>query len=421
MKKMLFGIVAVGLLSSCNQIQGWFGSNSKSDSLQLKTENQYRAKLARDESITKENAYSDLFLDSITVENFIRQKNYAGDKADLIREFYWVRNNQFAWFTSNGLTEQARGLWSLYASEKEQHKDDPARAIKERMDSLIQNDSSIAFLTGDTSLAQTELTLTAQLVQLADESKTVINKENFYWLVPRKKMDAMQLADSLLNKQSDSSAWKNNQQYIALKKSLQLFYNSAKNGGWQMIPSGNGLNKGTKSPTIVLLKKRLAATGDYPVGDTSNVFTDSLVTAIKNVQQQFGFMPTGVVDDSLIQELNVPAQERVQQILVNMNRALWLPPQNDSTWILVNIPSLQLEVYRDTAKVMEMPVIVGKEGTGTMVFTGSINQIVFNPYWHIPASIVKNEIKPEMDKDPNYLKKKHMEIVKQDDSLPQIR
>ncbi|RYF82880.1 MAG: hypothetical protein EON98_10895 [Chitinophagaceae bacterium] len=70
---------------------------------------------------------------------------------------------------------------------------------------------------------------------------------------------------------------------------------------------------------------------------------------------------------------------------------------------------------------MEMPVIVGKEGTGTMAFSDEITKIVFNPYWNIPESIVKNEIMPAMKADPSYLKKKNMEIVKQNDSVPQIR
>ncbi|HET7898782.1 MAG TPA: L,D-transpeptidase family protein, partial [Flavisolibacter sp.] len=182
-----------------------------------------------------------------------------------------------------------------------------------------------------------------------------------------------------------------------------------------------GLHKGAKSPAVTALKKRLAATGDYPTVDTSNLFTDSLATAIRQVQEQFGLKATGQVTDSLVNELNVPAEQRVQQILVNMNRVLWMPQTSDSTGIMVNIPSQELTVYRDTATVMRLPVIVGKEGTGTMAFHDQITQVVFSPYWNIPESVVQREIKPAMDKDPHYLEKNHMEIVKQDDSLPQIR
>jgi murein L,D-transpeptidase YcbB/YkuD len=231
----------------------------------------------------------------------------------------------------------------------------------------------------------------------------------------------VQLADSLLNKQKDSSLWQGNVQYAALKQSLRLYYDAAKNNSWPTLASATGLRKGAKSPAVKTLKKRLAATGDYPASDTSAVFSDSLVTAVKAVQEQFGLLPSGQVNDSLVQELNVPAAQRMQQILVNMNRVLWMPQKHDSIEISVNIPSLELVVYRDTAAVMKMPVIVGKEGTGTMAFRDQLTQVVFSPYWNIPQSVVQREIKPQMNKDPNYLKKKNMEIVKQDDSLPQIR
>jgi murein L,D-transpeptidase YcbB/YkuD len=145
------------------------------------------------------------------------------------------------------------------------------------------------------------------------------------------------------------------------------------------------------------------------------------MVAIRSVQEQYGFRPTGQLTDSLVRELNVPAQERTQQILVNMNRTMWMPPKKDNNEISVNIPSLELVVYSDTGRVMTMPVIVGKEGTGTMAFRDQITQVVFSPYWNIPESVVQREIKPAMEKDPAYLKKRNMEIVKQDDSLPQIR
>jgi murein L,D-transpeptidase YcbB/YkuD len=88
---------------------------------------------------------------------------------------------------------------------------------------------------------------------------------------------------------------------------------------------------------------------------------------------------------------------------------------------MVNIPSYMLYAYEGSNKVMEMPVVVGKEGNNTVMFSGEINQLVFNPTWTIPQSIVQNEIMPKMKSDPNYLKKNNMEIVKQNDSIPTIR
>jgi len=419
MKKMLIGIAALAVLNSCTQVAGWFGKNSDSTSGKHLDSSSYAA-YGRDMSITEANAYSDLFLDSNAVESFIQKEKLNDSSATAMRNFYRVRNYQYAWFTSDGPTEQARGLWSLYASEGDSTSKDPANDIKKRMDTLLQHDS-ITVAKNDSSFVQTELTLTQQLIQYSSENPQHINKEAIYYLVPAKKMDAMDYADSILNRQKDSSLYAGNKGYNLLKQQLANYYSIAKNGGWGTIAANAKLRKGTKSPEVVSLKKRLQLSKDYNGTDTTNVFSDSLETAVKSFQQRNGLKPTGIVNDSMINILNVPVEQRIQQVIVNMNRTLWMPQQNDSNRIEVNIPSQMLVAYADSGKAFEMPVIVGKEGSGTVMFSSEINQIVFNPTWNIPESIVKNEMMPKMKSDATYLKKHNIEIVKQNDSIPVLR
>jgi murein L,D-transpeptidase YcbB/YkuD len=418
MKKMMIGIVALVVLNSCTQVAGWFGTNKDSTSGKNLDSSSYAA-YARDESITQANAYSDLFLDSNAVEAFIQKEKLSDSSANAMRSFYRVRNYEYAWFNSNGPTEQARGLWSLYASEKDSSSKDPAKNLSERMDTLLQRDS-ITVDKNDSSFVQTELALTQQLIQYASENPQHINREAIYYMVPAKKMNTMDYADSILNKQKDSSLYAGNKKYNALKQKLANYYSIAKNGGWQTITASGQLKKGTKSTQVVALKKHLQLFKDYNGTDTTNVFSDSLVTAVKSFQQRNGLKATGVVNDSMINILNVPVEQRIQQIIVNMNRVLWMPQQNDSSRIEVNIPSQMLVAYADSGKAFEMPVIVGKEGSGTTMFSSNINQIVFNPTWNIPESIVKNEIMPKMKSDATYLKKNNIEVVKQGD-VPELK
>jgi len=409
MKNVIIIIAAFFLLPSCK-----FSDNSNTATSDSTT-------VFRDESITAENAYSDLFLDSNAVASFIETEKLNESTAQVLRNFYTTRNNQFAWFTSEGLTEQGRSFWSLYTNGGDSTSSSSNdKKLREQMDSLIQKDS-IQIASTNADYVRAELQLTQQLIKYAGNGNSIVTMNNIYNLVPRKKTDALQLADSLLNKQKDSSAFAANTAYAAMKQQLAIYYNAAKNGGWQPISSGAGLKKGTASPAVIALKKRLQATNDYASGDTSNIFSDSLVVAIKDVQQRNGLAPTGMVNDSLIQALNIPASERVQQILLNMNRLAWMPAKIENNRIEVNIPSQMLYAYEGNTKVFEMPVIVGKEGTSTVAFSGNINKVVFNPTWNIPESIVKNEIMPAMKKDPNYLKKKNMEIVSQNDSVPVIK
>lgn len=419
MKNILTAAIALSLLSSCTQVAGWFGGKGDSASTNASDSGSSITSISRDMSVTKENSYSDLFLDSSAVENYIRKENISGTSAQMMRNFYNVRNNQYAWFTSSGLTEQGRSLWSLKNMQPSNQSKKDDNGLKQRMDSLLQNDS-VAININDSSVAQTELSLTRTFVDLANTNQDIVNRNNIYYMVPVKKQDPVQLADSILHKQTDTAQYAKNKGYSALKQQLSIYYEVAKNGGWQPIPSGS-IRKGSKSPAVSALKKRLQATQDYPAGDTSSVYSDSLVTVVKDVQQRYGLKATGEVNDSLIQVLNVPVQERIQQILVNMNRMEWMPMANDSSRIIVNIPSQMLYTYEGNSKVMEMPVIVGKEGAATLTFSGNINQVIFNPTWHLPTSIVKNEIMPKMKTDPGYLQKHHMEVTNQSDSVPTIK
>ena len=169
------------------------------------------------------------------------------------------------------------------------------------------------------------------------------------------------------------------------------------------------LKKGASAPQVVLIKQYLAKTGDMPAGDTSAVFNDTLAQGITSIQQRFGMKATGTLSKDLISAMNVPVSDRIEQLLINLDRMRWMPSQPNGTLIVVNIPEFMLHVLQDGKKEFDMNVVVGKEGHSTMQFTGTMNQIVFAPYWNIPPNIVTKEIMPEIEKDAHYLEKNDME------------
>ncbi len=419
MKNVIIAFVGLGIvLSSCDHLRGYVkGAKTAEDSSAAK--DHYVA--ARDASITTANAYNNLFLDSTAVETYIQNNQLNDTAARQIRSFYNQRNYQFAWLAPDGFTEQGRGLWNLL-DQKEAAGDSTFKndSLEQKIDTLLEMDTLTVNAT-DSSFIQTELALTQRYVQYASTHNPTSPK-GYNFFLPVKKVDALQLADSLLNHPADSSFEQSHTAYSALKTALRKYYTLAQQGGWQPImDSAVNVKKGDSSPVVVSIKKRLALSGDWSAADTSQVFNDSLEVAIRSFQQRHGFKPDGVVTDSLIKEMNIPAQERVEQILVNMNRLLWSQPKRPDHVIEVNIPAFMLHVYEGPKKVMDMEVVVGKEGSNTLMFSGALNQVVFNPYWNIPASIVQQEIMPAMQADPNYLKKHNMEMVNKNDSIPVIR
>jgi murein L,D-transpeptidase YcbB/YkuD len=113
----------------------------------------------------------------------------------------------------------------------------------------------------------------------------------------------------------------------------------------------------------------------------------------------------------------------MEQLLINLDRMRWMPSQPNGTLIVVNIPAFELEVLENGKKAFTMNVVVGKEGHNTMQFTGTLNQVVFSPYWNVPPSIVTKEILPEIQKNSNYLQENEMEDQgdKDGDGIPEIR
>jgi murein L,D-transpeptidase YcbB/YkuD len=158
-----------------------------------------------------------------------------------------------------------------------------------------------------------------------------------------------------------------------------------------------------------------------PVSDTSQFFTDTLENAIKQFQQSLGYKQDGIITPSLLKDLNVSATDRLEQILINMNRMRWMPQEPEGKLIVVNIPEFVLHFVDGKNKIFDMDVVVGKEGHNTMMFTGKLSQIVFSPYWNVPPSIVKKEILPKMATNPNYLTEQDMEITGNEGGLPTIR
>lgn len=416
----LVAILGLGLCSC----QGMF-KNEASSNAEDSTAGRSISVAARDMSINAQNAYNDLFLDSAAVEAYIQKGKLSDSTARGMRNFYNTRNFQYAWLSKTGLTEQGRGFWNLYDYNREGKEQAPINndSLMQRMDTLLNKDT-VAVAANDSSFVHTELALTQHFIELAQRGQdSTINYAMIQTFFPVKKSDLMQYADSIVNKQQQDSAYAgSNAAYAAMKDHLKKYYDAAKSGEWQPIPAtAKGLKKGSSSPAVAALKKRLQLTGDLTGGDTTAVYNDSVVTAIKNYQQRHGLLPSGVVNDSTIQSLNVPVEKRIEQLVLNMNRMLWTPQIKDSNLIQVNIPEYMLYVHADSGKAMDMQVIVGRGGTNTMMFNGDLNQIVFSPYWNVPESIVRDEIMPKMKKNPNYLKSENMEIVNQKDSIPEIR
>ena len=422
MKKVFLALCYLVIISSCKEKKG---DNNNSD----KTKTESEKKISkRDYSINATNAYSDIFFDSLQLEEYFISQKLSDTLIRRMRSFYNARNFQFAWFDSHGLNYQAFNFWNLHEYYTTYSNDQAFndKNLRNKMNYLVA-DENIKVKGSDKNYIKTELTLTHHFISymLANYKNGEIKRKEMERFIPLKKQDALFIADSLLTKKHKDNKYYSdvNEPYKLLKVELQKYYTIAKNNGWPIVNAKTGsLKKGTIASDVVLLKQRLKISGEMPAGDTSDLFNEGLENAVKLFQKAHGLSATGIVTADLLKELNVTAMQRLQQLLINMDRMRWVLNHTEGNLIEVNIPEFIIHVFEGKKEAFNMPVVVGKEGHNTTIFTGNLNQVVFSPYWNVTPSIIAKEILPALQNNPNYLEKNNMEQTGVDENgLPVIR
>ena len=216
------------------------------------------------------------------------------------------------------------------------------------------------------------------------------------------------IKDSLADLMPDAS------DYRALRDVLAKYRDIEKNGGWPAVPVLK-LKPGQKSPAVRTLAVRLAATGDYtrqvPAEGQDALYTTELQEAVKRFQRRHGLTDDGGLGTEVVAAMNVPVQERIRQIELNMERWRWLPRDLGARHIVVNIPEMRLDVWENGKVPLTMRVVVGKKDTQTPIFNEEMTHLVFSPYWNVPDSIAQGETLPAMMRDSQFLTRNNMEIV----------
>jgi murein L,D-transpeptidase YcbB/YkuD len=210
-------------------------------------------------------------------------------------------------------------------------------------------------------------------------------------------------------------------QYAALKKVLARYREVAAKGGWSTLPAGTTLRPGRPDPQVAALRAHLVATGDLEPSalapsatpaSTASVFDAATREALKHFERRHGLAPDGRLDREVLAALNVPVEERIRQIELNLERWRWLPDTLGDRYVLVNIPTYHLTAVDHGQVALQMRVVTGKQDSPTPIFSDEMTTVVFSPYWNVPPDIARNETMPAVMRDPGYLGRNNLEVVR---------
>lgn len=198
---------------------------------------------------------------------------------------------------------------------------------------------------------------------------------------------------------------------LYVEDAIRTYNNIVMQGGWPMVPASNKLQLGVNDPAVSVLRQRLFIAGDLPrAAGNSNAFDTYVEGAVKRFQARHGLPADGVLGQYSFAALNVPANIRLGQLETNLVRLKSMSGFLGDRYVVVNIPAAQIEAVEGNRVVQRHTAIVGQISRQTPILNSKIHEIILNPYWTAPRSIVEKDIMPLMREDPTYLTRNNIRL-----------
>ncbi len=186
--------------------------------------------------------------------------------------------------------------------------------------------------------------------------------------------------------------------YLALRDQLaKLRATAAAEEHQVVVPDGKALKLGVTDERVPILRARLEVA--TPSADPET-FDEALDAAVRAYQSAEGLAADGIVGKNTISSLNGPKVNAEAEIIANMERWRWMPRDLGHFYVQVNIPEYTLRIMKDGEVFHRTRVVVGKVSSQTPIFNDEIEHVVVNPYWNVPASIVRSELLPALMSNP---------------------
>jgi len=192
-------------------------------------------------------------------------------------------------------------------------------------------------------------------------------------------------------------------QYTQLMKARMDLETAIAAGGWGPELRVGKLEPGASGPQVVALRDKLVRLG-YLEPSASQVYDGAIQKAVQKFQIANGMAGDGVVGDATVAELNRTPVERMESVLVAMERLRWMngvPLGQRHIW--VNLPDFTAKIIDDGKVTFESVTVVGMNqgDRRSPEFSDQMEFMVLNPTWNVPRSIATKEYLPMLQKDPN--------------------
>ncbi|MFK7791701.1 MAG: murein L,D-transpeptidase [Devosiaceae bacterium] len=198
---------------------------------------------------------------------------------------------------------------------------------------------------------------------------------------------------------------------VNLETSLRQHSAMMSQGGWNQVPADATLRLGVRHANVQPLRQRLITAGDlsqqWGITDIFDSYVDS---AVRRFQARHGLVADGIMGPEGFAAMNVPIGLRVRQMETNLVRIRSMSGFLGNRYVMVNIPAAQLEAIDGGTVTTRHTAIVGKVDRPTPILDSRIHELNFNPFWTVPVSIIRRDLIPLMQENPQYLTENNIRI-----------
>ncbi len=219
-------------------------------------------------------------------------------------------------------------------------------------------------------------------------------------------------ADARLSVQRSTTPVLSQATFDATERAIEQYRRIVEHGGWSRVPSTRSLKLGANGSAVVALRKRLIVSGDLDASSGAAPVFDSYVDAgVKHFQARHGFIENGVVGPDVFNAMNVSADVRLHQLEINLVRLKAFSGNLGERYVMANIPAESVETVENGVVATHHRAGVGRNDRQSPVMQTRATDINFNPYWHVPPSLIKKDMIPKMQANPNYLAENHIHVI----------
>jgi murein L,D-transpeptidase YcbB/YkuD len=198
--------------------------------------------------------------------------------------------------------------------------------------------------------------------------------------------------------------------YKKLKKALALI-NALPKDQFKTIIITDLIFPNDSNPLLTDIKKKLIYWKDLqPKDSLTLIYDNETVEAVKKFQKRHGLAPDGIIGPITTGSLNFSKKQRKEQIISNLERWKWFPREMGNEYVIINIPDYRLTLVKNQDTLRIHKVIVGRPKRKTPVLSSKLTQVIFNPTWTVPPTIIREDLIPDALRNRNYFTKMSIRI-----------